>query len=211
MRSGNLSFIYSILVLGAVLIPAHSKPQQRYSAEEFGRKFNGKLDLDTVNDLVPEHKSVEQEIGFNPAERQDEGLLQTVLGLVVEFMPTIIGLVTGTAGPSKTDKIDDIQIDPEDPFSVKNVLVLVVKVALAYFGDSGDIDRNGNSDVDTGLQSATEVLVKTGIQYFTGSKDAREVEVMTKQVTEVMNLVLSLVEALSTSMSSQRRSIQYYK
>jgi len=211
MRCKVISLAYSIIVLGAVLIPAHSKPQVRYSEAEFeGRKFDGKLDLDTVNDLVPEHKSADQDVGISPAAKEEEGVLQTILSLVVEFMPTIISLVTGTPEPERTDKISDIDIDPEDPFSAKNMILLVVKVALAYFGDTGDnVDRIDG--IDSGLQSATEVLVKTGIQYFTGSKDSREVEVMTKQVTEVMNLVLSLVEALSTSMSSQRRSIEYYQ
>merc|ERR1712223_1977127 len=96
-----------------------------------------------------------------------------------------------------TDKVDNLEIKEEDPLSTSNLISMAIKVALALFSSatsSGGIDK---SDVNT-----TQSILGIIISALTGSEDPSEVAVMAKQASEVVNMLISLVEALQTSFSS---------
>jgi len=193
MKNQNLiSTIYASLVLSACFIQGHSLPQslQRYSSEEYARKF-GTAPIDEIsNDIDTDTKL---------AAKEDGGLLATVLELALKFVPTLINVISGETGPSQTDRIEGIDLNGEDPFSVRNVLYIGLKLFLAIAG-SGSATEKSDNPVEV-----FQPVLGAVIAALTGSNNNDEVQVMAKQATEVINLVVTLVEALTTSMS-QRRS-----
>jgi len=134
--------------------------------------------------------------------RQDSGLITTLISLGLKYGPTLFNLAFGgeggSASPDKnTEKVDDLEIQKEeDPLSTSNLISMAIKVALALFSSatSGGIDK---SDVNT-----TQSILGIVISALTGSEDPSEVAVMAKQASEVVNMLISLVEALQTSFSS---------
>lgn len=161
----------------------YSLPQQRYTAEEYGRKFG--------NEPIDEIMSNEIE-GSSPSAKEEKSLLTTVLELAMQFVPTLIDTLSG--GNGKSDGIEGL--DGEDPFSMKNIMILGLKLFLAVAGGSGDIEKSDNSSP---IQPIMGVLIGA----VTGSDDSEEVAVMAKQATEVVNLLITLVEALATSISQR--------
>merc|ERR1712141_141015 len=85
----------------------------------------------------------------------------------------------------------------DDPFSVSNLIRMGIKVALAVFSSytNDDIDR-----IDK--VSPTQAILGTVISAVTGSENPQEVAVMAKQATDVINLLVTLVEAVGTSITS---------
>jgi len=187
MRRENVSFLYSALVLSSCFIQGFSLPQQRYSAAEFGRKFGPDPYVDTIvsNDI--------QEA--NPVAKEEGGIVQTVIEVVLKFLPAVIDALAGSTGPSQTDRIEGIDLNGEDPFSMRNILYLGLKLFLAVAGGGSSIDKSDTSP----MQGVMEAVIST----LTGSEDRDEVTVMAKQASEVINLVITLVEALTTSMSQR--------
>jgi len=115
----------------------------------------------------------------------------------------LIDALAGSTGPSQTDRIEGIDLNGEDPFSLRNLAYLGLKLFLAVAGgssSSNSIEKNDNF-------SPMQPLMGAVIGTLTGSDDPNEVAVMAKQATEVINLVVTLVEALTTSMS--QRSFDY--
>jgi len=131
----------------------------------------------------------------------DSSLITTLISLGLKYGPTLFNLAFGGEGGSSapdkgTDKVDDLEIKEEDPLSTSNLISMAIKVALALFSSatSGGIDK---SDVNT-----TQSILGIVISALTGSEDPSEVAVMAKQASEVVNMLISLVEALQTSFSS---------
>jgi len=85
----------------------------------------------------------------------------------------------------------------DDPFSMSNLIRMGIKVALAVFSSytNDDIDR-----IDK--VSPTQAILGTVISAVTGSENPQEVAVMAKQATDVINLLVTLVEAVGTSITS---------
>jgi len=138
-----------------------------------------------------------------PEDRQGDGgsLLTTVISLGLKYGPTLFNLAFGGEGGSSvpdksTDKIDELEIKEEDPLSTSNLISMAIKVALALFS-SATSDGIDKSDVNT-----TQSILGIVISALTGSEDPSEVAVMAKQASEVVNMLISLVEALQTSFSS---------
>jgi len=128
-------------------------------------------------------------------------LLTTVISLGLKYGPTLFNLAFGGEGGSSvpdksTDKIDELEIKEEDPLSTSNLISMAIKVALALFS-SATSDGIDKSDVNT-----TQSILGIVISALTGSEDPSEVAVMAKQASEVVNMLISLVEALQTSFSS---------
>ena len=102
-----LSSVYASLVLSACFIQGYSlpQPQQRYSADEFGRKFGS-----ASNDIS---NSIDSEVATKlSAEAKEEGsLITTVVELALKFAPTLINLISGETGPSQTDRVDGIDLN----------------------------------------------------------------------------------------------------
>ena len=100
-----LSAVYASLVLSACFIQGYSLPQQRYSADEFGRKFGG-----ASNDIS---NSIDGDVANKlSAEAKEEGsLITTVVELALKFAPTLINLISGETGPSQTDRVDGIDLN----------------------------------------------------------------------------------------------------
>jgi len=131
----------------------------------------------------------------------DSSMITTLISLGLKYGPTLFNLAFGGEGGSavpdkSTDKVDDLEIKEEDPLSTSNLISMAIKVALALFSSatSGGIDK---SDVNT-----TQSILGIVISALTGSEDPSEVAVMAKQASEVVNMLISLVEALQTSFSS---------
>jgi len=186
-----LSAVYASLVLSACFIQGYSLPQQRYSADQFGRKFGG-----ASNDIS---NSIDGDVANKlSAEAKEEGsLITTVVELALKFAPTLINLISGETGPSQTDRVDGIDLNGEDPFSWRNMALVGLKLFLAIAGGSSGANEKSDNPI--------EPVMGAVIQALTGSTNRDEVNVMAKQATEVASLVISLAQALATSMS-QRRS-----
>lgn len=143
-----------------------------------------------------------QQLQQPATDRQaDSSMITTLISLGLKYGPTLFNLAFGGEGGSSvpdksTDKIDELEIKEEDPLSTSNLISMAIKVALALFSSatSGGIDK---SDVNT-----TQSILGIVISALTGSEDPSEVAVMAKQASEVVNMLISLVEALQTSFSS---------
>jgi len=191
MRQENISFVYSLLVFSACFIQGFSLPQNRFSADEYARKFGADPDLDqNFSNEIQE---------ASPVAKEEGGLMSTVIEIVLKFLPTVIDALSGSTGPSQTDRIEGIDLNGEDPFSMRNIMFLGLKLFLAVAGGGNNIDKSDNSP----MQGVMEAVIST----LTGSQDRDEVTVMAKQAGEVINLIVTLGEALTTSMS--QRSFQY--
>jgi len=183
MRRENVCVVYSLLVFSACFIQGYSLPQQqRYAA----RKFSHDNDLDGGFSENSIHKDL------TPVEAKEEaGIVQTVIQLAMKFLPTVIEALSGSTGPSQTDRIEG-----EDPFSMKNILFLGLKLFLAIAGSGNSIDKSDSAGpIPVSLMEAV-------LSTLVGAEDRSEVQVMAKQAVEVINLVISLVEALTTSINS---------
>merc|ERR1712062_881639 len=119
-----------------------------------------------------------------PLAKEEGSLLNTVVEIAMKFVPLIIDTLAGSTGPSQTDRIEGIDLNGEDPFSLRNIAYLGLKLFLAVAGGS-------TSGID---KSDTVSPMEPVIGALTGSDDPNEVAVMAKQV---VNLVVTLVEALT--------------
>merc|ERR1711899_152513 len=143
-----------------------------------------------------------QQLQQPATDRQaDSSLITTLISLGLKYGPTLFNLAFGGEGGSSvpdksTDKVDDLEIKEEDPLSTSNLISMAIKVALALFS-SATSDGIDKSDVNT-----TQSILGIVISALTGSEDPSEVAVMAKQASEVVNMLISLVEALQTSFSS---------
>lgn len=187
-----ISSVYATLVLSACFIQGYSLPQslQRYSAEDYARKF-GSAPIDEISN------DIDDKMDTSPAAKEEGSLLTTVLELAMKFVPMLLNAISGETGPSQTDRIEGIDLNGEDPFSMRNVMYIGLKLLLAIVGSSTATEKSDNP-----LEAFTPVMGAV-IGALTGSDDKDEVQVMAKQATEVINLVVTLVEALTTSMSQR--------
>jgi len=186
-----LSAVYATLVLSATFLQGYSLPQvQRYNAEDYARKFGSAPINEISNDI-------DDKMDTSPAAKEEGGLLTTVLELAMKFVPMLLSAISGETGPSQTDRIEGIDLNGEDPFSMRNVAYIGLKLFLAIVGSSTATEKSDNP-----LEAFTPVMGAV-IGALTGSDDKDEVAVMAKQATEVINLVVTLVEALTTSMSQR--------
>jgi len=177
----------SMAVLSACILQGYTLPQQRYSVDDYARKF-GAAPID--NNISDDSLALAKEEG---------SLLTTVMELALKFVPMLIDTLSGSTGPSQTDRIEGIDLNGEDPFSLRNIAFLGLKLFLAIAGgSSSSIDKS-----DTGDNSVMQPIMGAVIGALTGSDDQQEVAVMAKQASEVINLVVTLVEALTTSMSQR--------
>jgi len=190
-----LSSVYAALVLSACFIQGYSLPQRSYSAEEFSRKFGSSPSGDLSNSIEAEDSKLSLEA------KEDGGLLTTVLQLAVKFVPTLINVISGETGPSQTDRIEGIDLNGEDPFSWRNIALVGLKLFLAIAGGSSGANEKSDNPIE---QTVLQPVMGAVIQALTGSTNRDEVSVMAKQATEVASLVISLAQALATSMSQKR-------
>jgi len=187
MNKSTLSYVYASLVFSACFIQGFALPQQRYSVDEYSRKFGAAPYADELSNTIEES---------SPEKKDDGGLMGTLVELAIKFMPVIIDQLTGNTGPSQTDRIEGIDLNGEDPFSWKNMLGMGLKLFLAVAGGSDGANEKADN-------TPMQAVMGTVISALTGSSDAGEVQVMAKQATEVINLVMTLVEALTTSISQR--------
>jgi len=136
----------------------------------------------------------------SPEAKEEGSLTQTVIELVVKFVPTLINIISGETGPSQTDRIENIDLNGEDAFSWRNIALVGLKLFLAIAGGQA----NANEKSDNPIESTVLLpIMGAVIQGLTGSNDRDEINVMAKQATEVAGLVISLAQALATSMSQR--------
>lgn len=189
-----LSSVYAALVLSACFIQGYSLPQQRYSAEEFGRKFGG-APTDISNSI---DDSLDTKL--SPAAKEESSLTSTIIELVAKFVPTLINILSGETGPSQTDRIENIDLNGEEPFSWRNIALIGLKLFLAIAGGQAGANEKSDNPIET---TVLQPVMGAVIQALTGSNDRDEINVMAKQATEVAGLVISLAQALATSMSQR--------
>ena len=48
---------------------------------------------------------------MSPEAKEEGSLTQTVIELVVKFVPTLINIISGETGPSQTDRIEGIDLN----------------------------------------------------------------------------------------------------
>ena len=48
---------------------------------------------------------------MSPEAKEEGSLTQTVIELVVKFVPTLINIISGETGPSQTDRIENIDLN----------------------------------------------------------------------------------------------------
>jgi len=183
-----ISSVYAALVLSACFIQGYSLPNRslhRYSSDEFARKFGS----------APEDISNAIEDNLRPAAKEESSLLTTAVELATKIVPLLIGVISGETGPSQTDRVDGIDLNGEDVFGWRNIVNIGLKVFLAIVSSQTASEK---SDGDL-LQPVMGAV----IEGLTGSKDRNEVNVMAKQASEVFGLVVSLAQALATSMSQR--------
>lgn len=133
-------------------------------------------------------------------------------GGLLDLVGSILGGVTGNtkvetsagvdpvkaaSATNTVDRIDPTDLIKDDPFSMSNLIRMGIKVALAVFSSytNDDIDR-----IDK--VSPTQAILGTVISAVTGSENPQEVAIMAKQATDVINLLVTLVEAVGTSITS---------
>jgi len=178
----------ALLILSSCVLQGFSLPQNRYSAEEYARKFGSAPAEENLTNDIDDAK---------PLAKEEGSLLSTVVEIAMKFAPLIIDTLAGSTGPSQTDRIEGIDLNGEDPFSLRNIAYLGLKLFLAVAGGtSSGIDK---SDTVSPMQPVMGAVIGA----LTGSDDPNEVAVMAKQASEVINLVVTLVEALTTSMSQR--------
>merc|ERR1711935_1160149 len=151
--------------------------------------------------VASEYRSLQQVQQPETSRQADSGLLTTLISLGLRYGPTLFNLVMGgdeggsaTSDKVSTDKIDNLDNQKEeDPLSTSNLISMAIKVALALFS-SATSDGIDKSDVNT-----TQSILGIVISALTGSEDPGEVAVMAKQASEVVNLLMTLVQVLQTS------------
>ena len=62
---------------------------------------------------------------MSPEAKEEGSLTQTVIELVVKFVPTLINIISGETGPSQTDRIENIDL---------NVSYKLYKIPLDFTG-----------------------------------------------------------------------------
>eukprot|EP00092_Neocalanus_flemingeri_P072988 GFUD01089950.1.p1 GENE.GFUD01089950.1~~GFUD01089950.1.p1 ORF type:complete len:187 (+),score=51.96 GFUD01089950.1:52-612(+) len=177
-----ISSVYATLVFSACFLQGYSLPQQslqRYSSEEYGRKF-GSAPIDEISN------DIDDKMDTSPSAKEDGGLLTTVLELAMKFMPMVISALSGETGPSQTDRIEGIDLNGEDPFSMRNVMYIGLKLFLAIVGSGSATEKSDNP------MEVFQPVMGAVIGAMTGSDDKSEVAVMAKQATEVINLLFRL-------------------
>jgi len=189
----GVSILYSLLIFSSCILQGFSLPQQRFTGREFARKFGNDADLDGFSE-----NSIQQGLNkdVSPAAKEEGGIVQTVVEIALKFLPALIDALSGSTGPSQTDRIEGIDLNGEDPFSMRNIMFLGLKLFLAIAGGGSNIEKADTSPIQVGVMEAV-------ISTLVGAEDRSEVQVMAKQAVEVINLVITLVEALTTSMSQR--------
>jgi len=188
----GVSILYSLLIFSSCILQGFSLPQQRFTGREFARKFGNDADLDGFSE-----NSIQQGLNkdVSPAAKEEGGIVQTVVEIALKFLPALIDALSGSTGPSQTDRIEGIDLNGEDPFSMRNIMFLGLKLFLAIAGGGSNIEKADTSPIQGVMEAVISTLV--------GAEDRSEVQVMAKQAVEVINLVITLVEALTTSMSQR--------
>merc|ERR1712018_208039 len=82
-----------------------------------------------------------------PLAKEEGSLLSTVVEIAMKFVPLIIDTLAGSTGPSQTDRIEGIDLNGEDPFSLRNIAYLGLKLFLAIAGGQA-IDRQDSSPIE---------------------------------------------------------------
>ena len=125
----------------------------RYSAEEYARKFGSAPAAENLTNDIDDAK---------PLAKEEGSLLNTVVEIAMKFVPLIIDTLAGSTGPSQTDRfflsrknfshnfirIEGIDLNGEDPFSLRNIAYLGLKLFLAVAGGtSSGIDKSDTVSV----------------------------------------------------------------
>jgi len=152
-------------------------------------------------------------------QADDLGSITSLISLGIKYAPLMIkafntfsgvasaatsAVTDAPAAPAATNTAVDRVETPAaaaaaaaDPFSWSNLLSVGIKVALALVSSytSDGIDKSDTI-------SPTQVVMGTVLSALTGSEDPKEVAFFAKQADEVVGLVVSLVEAVYTSVTS---------
>ena len=76
-------------------LPGFDHNECRYSAEEYARKFGSAPAEENLTNDIDDAK---------PLAKEEGSLLSTVVEIAMKFAPLIIDTLTGSTGPSQTDR-----------------------------------------------------------------------------------------------------------
>merc|ERR1712008_59851 len=193
---------WGLLMVGLIM---SSQIGSGFAGREWPAKTNKQQQQQQIHqrqqNVASEYRSLQQLQQPETSRQADSGLLTTLISLGLRYGPTLFNLVMGgdeggsaTSDKVSTDKIDNLDNQKEeDPLSTSNLISMAIKVALALFS-SATSDGIDKSDVNT-----TQSILGIVISALTGSEDPGEVAVMAKQASEVVNLLMTLVQVLQTS------------
>jgi len=163
----------------------------------------------------PQKSSHNLKVSRTTRQADDFGSITSLISLGIKYAPLLIktfntfsGAATAatsavaestTKASTQVDRVDPpaAAAAAADPFSWSNLLSVGIKVALALVSSytSDGIDKSD-------AISPTQAVIGTVLGALTGSEDPKEVAFFAKQGDEVIGLVVSLVEAIYTSVTS---------
>merc|ERR1712106_84104 len=87
---------------------------------------------------------IDDKMDTSPSAKEEGSLLTTVLELAMKFVPMVLSAISGETGPSQTDRIEGIDLNGEDPFSMRNVMYIGLKLFLAIAGSGSATEKSDN-------------------------------------------------------------------
>lgn len=178
------------LVLSSCLTPllAASFEGHHQKGEVEERKFVSK-----PNDIKKIRNNIEKQAAPASPDHQSGFQWGNLAGMALKL------LVGGPTKGGASDKADTITQLANGELTWTKMISLIMELVLSLVGggDNNSIDRQ---DVDP---SPIENILSAVIAYLTGSQDPSEVNVMAKQASELLGLVVSLLDALRTSFSQR--------
>lgn len=189
------SWLLIALIVSSAFVESHArqipKPQKSHHLKRISRQAD---DLGSITSLIS--------LGIKYAPLMIKAF-NTFSGVASAATSAVTDAPAAPAAPATNTAIDRVETPAAaaaaaaDPFSWSNLLSVGIKVALALVSSytSDGIDKSDTI-------SPTQVVMGTVLSALTGSEDPKEVAFFAKQADEVVGLVVSLVEAVYTSVTS---------
>jgi hypothetical protein len=194
MKTGIYSWFYLCIIASTCFfVPAWPHPNEgrkfavKPNSPKKAVEYSNRIGTGDLQGGMPSHPSprpseVQKEESFNWAK---------ILTLGLQFVYNLLN-------PPAVDKIGEGPSLQDGDFSWTKLLSVVLRVALAGLGADNKIDKN-----DGGPSSPLESMLTAAMSIFMGVKDPSEVAVVAKQAGELINLVVTLLDALKTSFSQR--------
>lgn len=181
-----LSWTYLVLISSSLILPifAYERPEYRKFASkpselntlEYASQYNNRIDTEPVS---------------RPSElKKDETFSwQNIMVMGLQFLYNILN-------PPSVEKSDGPLLQ-DGEFTWVKLLSVIIRVALAGLGSDTGIDKSDNPS------TPLENMLTAGISMLMGNQNPSEVQTMAKHAGQLINLVVTLMDALRTSFSQR--------